>query len=749
MLIIKYLLLFLEKRQMKTYKLLWHVFQMEDRAYSFLESYVNRIDTYANEKGISKDILEDIKYNIIEKLYTSPTPIKEAFVMNLAENIWEPEAIFDWRDMGEMWENSEPSNLFQRWFGTNKPQIWWVCYWIAKSANIPVMWVRLFFLIAIPFWGLSVWVYPVLALFVPFKDKGQTTWKNWNLFFELVRIGLWLMILFTLGGLFLWGVMAITLFSSFPTISGQVVQWVIPRFYPVAWVGMVALSILLIASLGALFKQQWFRKWIILTALVTLLLSWVIGGILGANQWLQILGTNHIEHKTQLLSNEKIDWKNLKITVDSDVKRYLSPLGTYGGWFFGIEGRFWRAEHIQFIASENDTISAWVETEFLPINENPETIVSKLSPVQSKFDKENSELSIHFPTQMFSSLVPFVGAQRRVVISVPKDMIINYKNSTLGLSDNISSRYSIDMKDSGWYECLNKDVLFFETNSNRRVCKDTIPRVVEPQYPSSEDQITTDDQAQGIASGDSIQNTETPQILPAWVANQATQAMQQAQPSAQDNRALTNTAPVYYNPNYYDYADAKEREAERVYIGKTLAAAQALAKQRGETIRVTEQDDIDMPPATDFVPGRIKAELRNGIIIDVDIEGEKQLNQATAQQARAAAPTVNTAAQTPRQKSNTTTAPQNSAPVVQNPTPQVQNTQNLSPKAREYAAERAYLGKTLAEAQSLARQRGETIRVTEQDDIDMPPARDFVLGRVKVELKRGIITEVDLEGYDD
>ena len=225
--------------------------------------------------------------------------------------------------------------------------------------------------------------------------------------------------------------------------------------------------------------------------------------------------------------------------------------------------------------------------------------------------------------------------------------------------------------------------------------------------------------------------------------------MQQAQPSAQDNRALTNTAPAYYNPNYYDYADAKEREAERVYIGKTLAAAQALAKQRGETIRVTEQDDIDMPPATDFVPGRIKAELRNGIIIDVDIEGEKQLNQAAAQQARAAAPTVNTAAQTPRQKSNTTTAPQNPAPAVQNTVPQVQNTQNLSPKAREYAAERAYLGKTLAEAQSLARQRGETIRVTEQDDIDMPPARDFVLGRVKVELKRGIITDVDIEGYDD
>ena len=297
-------------------------------------------------------------------------------------------------------------------------------------------------------------------------------------------------------------------------------------------------------------------------------------------------------------------------------------------------------------------------------------------------------------------------------------MTISYKNSTLGLSDNISSRYSIDMKDSAWYECLNKDVLFFETNTNRRICKDAISRVVETQYPSSEDQITTDDQAQNV------------QGLPSWISDQQSTA-----------QTIQTFAPNY-DEGFYDYDDIKEREAERAYLGKTLAEAQALAKQRGEAIRVTEQDGIDMPPATDFVPGRIKAELRNGVIIDVDIEGEKQLNQAAAQQARATAPTVNTAAQTPRQKSNTTTAPQNTVP-------QVQNTQNLSPKSREYAAERAYLGKTLAEAQSLARQRGETIRVTEQDDIDMPPARDFVLGRVKVELKRGIITEVDLEGYDD
>ena len=60
---------------------------MENRAYSFLESYVNRIDTYAEEQELSEEILEDIKYNIIEKLYTSSTPIREDLVIELAESI--------------------------------------------------------------------------------------------------------------------------------------------------------------------------------------------------------------------------------------------------------------------------------------------------------------------------------------------------------------------------------------------------------------------------------------------------------------------------------------------------------------------------------------------------------------------------------------------------------------------------------------------------------------------------------------
>ena len=94
----------------------------------------------------------------------------------------------------------------------------------------------------------------------------------------------------------------------------------------------------------------------------------------------------------------------------------------------GIEGKYNRAEHIEFVPSENDTISAWVDTRFRPVNTDSNTIVSKLTPIQTSFDKENSELYIHFPAEMFSSQVPFVGAERRIVISVPKDMTISYRN---------------------------------------------------------------------------------------------------------------------------------------------------------------------------------------------------------------------------------------------------------------------------------------------------------------------------------
>ncbi len=72
---------------MKKYNILGHVFELDSHAHAFLSRYVERIETIAQQQDISRDILEDIKYSIIEKLYTYHTPITEAQVMNLAQII--------------------------------------------------------------------------------------------------------------------------------------------------------------------------------------------------------------------------------------------------------------------------------------------------------------------------------------------------------------------------------------------------------------------------------------------------------------------------------------------------------------------------------------------------------------------------------------------------------------------------------------------------------------------------------------
>jgi hypothetical protein len=107
---------------MKPYTLLGHVFELETHAHAFLSRYIERIDDTAQSQHIARDILEDIKYSIIEKLYAYKTPISEAQVMQLAKEIGEPEDIFD-TDNTKTTENSDDTSRLQRRFGKEKPMI--------------------------------------------------------------------------------------------------------------------------------------------------------------------------------------------------------------------------------------------------------------------------------------------------------------------------------------------------------------------------------------------------------------------------------------------------------------------------------------------------------------------------------------------------------------------------------------------------------------------------------------------------
>ena len=99
---------------MKKYTLLGHVFELEVHAYAFLDRYIERIDHTAQSQHIARDVLEDIKYSVIEKLYSYKTPISEVQVMQLAQEIGEPEDIFDTEHQKERDATDEVSRIQKR-----------------------------------------------------------------------------------------------------------------------------------------------------------------------------------------------------------------------------------------------------------------------------------------------------------------------------------------------------------------------------------------------------------------------------------------------------------------------------------------------------------------------------------------------------------------------------------------------------------------------------------------------------------
>ncbi len=158
---------------MKKYTLLGHVFEFEDNAYHFFVRYIERIEEYATSHSVGGEVMTDIKYSIIEKLYRYETPITEKQTIELANALGEPEVIFGESEEAE----GESEHTFKRTFAIDKekPMIRGVCYWLAKSMNVSVRIMRIIFIVLALINGAGLVLYVILALFVPFKDKKKTT----------------------------------------------------------------------------------------------------------------------------------------------------------------------------------------------------------------------------------------------------------------------------------------------------------------------------------------------------------------------------------------------------------------------------------------------------------------------------------------------------------------------------------------------------------------------------------------------
>ena len=67
-----------------------------------------------------------------------------------------------------------------------------------------------------------------------------------------------------------------------------------------------------------------------------------------------------------------------------------------------------------------------------------------------------------------------------------------------------------------------------------------------------------------------------------------------------------------------------KESSEFTYIGLTVEQAQVAAGGRNERFRVVKRDGVDLPVTFDFVYGRINAEVVDGVVVGVSVEGSSK-----------------------------------------------------------------------------------------------------------------------------
>lgn len=497
---------------MKKYTLLGHVFELDDHAILFLERYVDRIEKYAETHKISLDVLDDIKYGIVEKLYRFETPITEKNVMEVANQLWEPEDIFD----GSVESTNEASDEQKKWrklrnlFEKERPVVWWVCYWISKTTTIPVAIVRITFLVLIFVYGISIWFYPILALFVPYKDKNKTTGRIGNLFFEIIRVILRIAVIWWLGMTLLGAMVALWFLVFTPAINNQTIGARIPWYmYVTGFFATLALLILFIWSIGALFKRRRVtRSWALLSTIVLIVAGvFSIGTIYRQAVIFQDTPSTTVTRTYTFSGDHIVSWwinkdiEQIQLSWNSTINTWLLTIRVAGDRSdtTNISRIFYRNSefddsyaHVEILPSNWSTIEIKEE---ITIKAPTEKDITREKTILTKLDVQQNDnnVSILIPRKLFTETVPFAFAQREITIYVPQKQ--NFSIDSQGVRrrwdiDNLYSDTQVKIENGTKYigYCDHDTTYAYDATRNTYICNDIKRNKGQPVIKNNNDE---------------------------------------------------------------------------------------------------------------------------------------------------------------------------------------------------------------------------------------------------------------------
>lgn len=448
---------------MKKINIIGHVFGFEDSAGNFITAYLDRIDNYWQQNNISEELIKDIKYSIIEKLYIYENPIKESQVINISQTIWEPENIFG-EDLNSKEKDIKKSS---RWIDKDEPILRWVCYWIAKSLKIPVIWIRILFMLLLFANWIGLLIYILLAIFAPYKDKSNTTWKIWSLIFKITSACFWLFVI-----LVLWIVISIVFFGSFvlfftPTIDNQSITAILPSYiYWVAWGMLFSLLVLLIWSIWALFRKNWVSKNIVIFSTIMIILWWAIWIWNTYKTFVQYMSNTQTVSQSYILTGANMSDNTFYLnTASLNFKSMKSNIPNIETNLFDIP---FVLNNVDIVPSTWSDIFIKIDTDIRWLTKSDlENKLKLYTPLIISWDKNTIDISS--PSVSFGKEVPFAAINRNITIYIPKDKeIVADKLWALPLRT-----YYSDLDKNLAYTCLENSPYVYDSHMNEFICKNS------------------------------------------------------------------------------------------------------------------------------------------------------------------------------------------------------------------------------------------------------------------------------------
>ena len=407
---------------MKTFHLLGQTYEIPVSSEKFLSDYISRIEKYVARNNIDTEYLDDIKSRIIERLDAIENPIKQSDIINVVNDLGEGEDIFADIDnkIPQDTSTQKPKNI---WLWRKKKILFGVALRLSEGLNIPVLYIRIIFLLLACIAGVGIWLYLGLVILLPgiFTFSSENTATQSFLGVIIRKLITWIKVIGKWGIAFfiliiaciflIWGVIGsigwINLFEQW-IISGQDILSVVTptiRIAIIVW----SISMLLIA-LGLttfVFHKSifWRYSWSILV--LTLIWSGIV-----------------------IVSTLPPIIRDFAMTYEKDIK--ISDLGTIETWEIVIEldkqsgtDMSWNFSNFSI---EYDNTATGIIVEVETRLRGQWAVESRLSQMrQLDIVRVDNTVKITAPRDIFREVVPLTLIEYRIKIRAPKNILI--KNS--------------------------------------------------------------------------------------------------------------------------------------------------------------------------------------------------------------------------------------------------------------------------------------------------------------------------------